>query len=280
MIRIGNFSKLSQISIRMLRHYDDIGLLKPQAVDSSSGYRYYSTDQLAIAHRIVMLRDMGFNLASIAEILRQYHDADALRTLLAVKLEEIKEQEQQARAQITLIETTMNSLRGEDNMQYDVTLKTIPKRHVASLRRVVANYEDEGALWEELMEILGEDIQLSDPSLPLAVYHDESYKESDIDVEIQISVAGEQGTYKNIGDVIFKTVEPIQAASAVYKGSYDQSYAAHGAVAKWVAANCCEYAGPMINILHVSPDTESNPDKWVTEVCCPVKETCCPAEEK
>jgi len=279
MIRIGNFSKLSQISIRMLRHYDDLGLLKPRTVDSSSGYRYYSPDQLSVAHRITTLKDMGFSLAVIAEILHSYDNPDVLRTFLAVKLEEVRQQEQQARDRIMLIQMTMNSLGDEPEMKYDVSLKTIPARYAASIRRVIPSYEDEAALWEELVSRLdkvAEGVQFSDPTLPLAIYHDESYKESDIDVEIQISIVGEPGTHTDEGDLVFKTVEPIEAASAVYKGSYSQSYEAHEAVAKWVATNCCEYAGPMINILHVSPDTESDPAKWVTEVCCPVKEKCCP----
>ena len=94
MIKIGDFSKLSRVSIRMLRHYNDLGLLKPETVDSFTGYRYYSPAQLQIANRITALKDMGFSLASIAEIMKQYHDSEALEAFLAVKLEKVREEEQ------------------------------------------------------------------------------------------------------------------------------------------------------------------------------------------
>lgn len=69
MLKIGDFSKLSRVSIRMLRHYDDIGLLKPAEIDEFTGYRYYQEEQLFIMGRITALKDMGFALADIVKIL-------------------------------------------------------------------------------------------------------------------------------------------------------------------------------------------------------------------
>ena len=69
MLKIGEFSKLSRVSIRMLRHYDDIGLLPPAEIDHFTGYRYYSPDQLPAIGRITALKDMGFQLADIIKIL-------------------------------------------------------------------------------------------------------------------------------------------------------------------------------------------------------------------
>ena len=74
MLKIGEFSKLSRVSIRMLRHYDEIDLLKPAWIDPESGYRYYSAEQLPIAGRINALKDMGFALAAIGQILDRYGD--------------------------------------------------------------------------------------------------------------------------------------------------------------------------------------------------------------
>ena len=71
MIKIGDFSKLSRISIRMLRHYAETGLLAPEKIDPFTGYRYYSEAQLPIANRITALKDMGFGLSAIGEILAQ-----------------------------------------------------------------------------------------------------------------------------------------------------------------------------------------------------------------
>jgi len=269
MIKIGDFSKLSRVSIRMLRHYDDMGLLKPETVDNFTSYRYYAPAQLQTANRITALKDMGFCLASIAEIMKQYHDPEVLGAFLSVKLEEIKEQEQEARNRLTLIETAMKRLRKDENsMKYDVTLKTMPQRYVASLRKIIPTYQDERILWEQMGQEIGCDIPMANPSYSLAVFYDEGYKENDVDVEIQIAV---QGQHENTENVIFKTVEPIEMASAVYKGSYEQISAINEAVATWVSDNGYDYNGPMFNIYHVSPGHDPNPENWVTEVCYPIR---------
>ena len=82
MLKIGDFSKLSRVSIRMLRHYDDIGLIKPAEVDNMTGYRYYREDQLFTIGRITALKDMGFSLADIVRVLEIYDDKDKLDSYL------------------------------------------------------------------------------------------------------------------------------------------------------------------------------------------------------
>ena len=269
MIKIGDFSKLSRVSIRMLRHYDDMGLLKPETVDNFTGYRFYSPAQLQTANRITALKDMGFSLASVLEIMKQYHDPQALQAFLTVKLEEVKEQEREARNRLALIENAISRLRkDEHSMKYDVTLKTMPQRYVASLRKIIPSYQDERILWEQVQKETGCAWKLANPSYQLAVFHDEGYKENDVDVEIQIAVLGQ---YENTENVVYKTVEPIEIASAVFKGSYDQINAVNEAVAAWVSGNGYEYNGPMFCIYHVSPACDPNPENWVTEVCYPIK---------
>lgn len=78
MLKIGEFSKLSRVSVRMLRHYDELGLLAPSEVDPMTGYRYYSERQLIAAGRIAALRALGFGLSETRELLRIYDDRAAL----------------------------------------------------------------------------------------------------------------------------------------------------------------------------------------------------------
>ena len=82
MLKIGDFSRLSRMSVRMLRHYDELGLLTPLHTDPASGYRYYSPAQLSRANRICAFRDMGFGLQSIGLLLQQGDDKDAIRAQL------------------------------------------------------------------------------------------------------------------------------------------------------------------------------------------------------
>lgn len=270
MIRIGDFSKLTRISIRMLRHYNEIGLLMPDEIDNFTGYRYYSETQLPLANRISALKEMGFSLAAITEILKEYDNPDALKKFLALKYAEIKEQAENVNRQMLLLETTINRLRKDENvMNYNVLLKELPQRYVVSLRKVIPSYESEGMLWEQLMkETAPLNMQMANPCNAIAVFHDEGYKESDVDVEIQMSVDGEYGNTEN---VVFKTIAPIQIASVTFKGGYEQIQSVNESIANWVKDNNYNFDGAMFNIYHVSPAMEKNPDNWVTEVCYPVK---------
>jgi len=270
MLKIGDFSKLSRISIRMLRHYDEIGLLVPESVDKFTGYRYYSEEQLPLANRINSLKDMGFSLSVIAEILKVYNDAQALKEYLLLKQMELKEQAERIDRQLRILETTIKRIGKDDNvMEYSVVLKEIPQRYVASLRKTIPSYDMEGMLWEQLMkEIAPQNVRYANPCYSIAVFHDEEYKEQNPDVEIQISV---QGSYQNTENVVFKTVPSVLVASATFKGSYDQLTAVNQAVANWIRDNGYDFNGPMFTIYHVSPAQTSNPDELVTEICFPVK---------
>ena len=270
MLKIGDFSKLSRISIRMLRYYDEIGLLIPKSTDDFTGYRYYSEDQLLVAGRITALKDMGFGLAAITEILKSYDNPQALAKFLSVKRAEVQAQADETAHRLLLLETAVKRLRKDGTaMNYNVTLKTLPERYVASVRQIIPNYDQEGILWHLMMkEIAHLHIQDGTPCYTLAIFHDKEYKENDVDVEVQKSV---KGCYPDTEHVVFKTEPPVQIASATYKGSYDQIDKVNEAVANWVRDNGYEFYGAMFNIHHVSPHETQNPKEWVTEVCYPVK---------
>ena len=144
MLKIGEFSKLSRVSIRMLRHYDEIGLLKPAEIDRFTGYRYYNPDQLPVIGRITALKDMGFQLADIVKILDVYDDRETLDDYFAMRQAELKEIAETAHYQMRLLDTARKRLRKEQNMSYNVSIKTIPERYAATVHMTIPHYEDEG----------------------------------------------------------------------------------------------------------------------------------------
>ena len=104
MLKIGEFSKLSRVSVRMLRHYDEIGLLKPAETDRFTDYRYYREDQLPTVCRITALKDMGFSLADIVKILDIYDDKEKLDGFFAARERELKQQLQDTAYKLTLLD--------------------------------------------------------------------------------------------------------------------------------------------------------------------------------
>ncbi len=269
MLKIGEFSKLSRVSIRCLRRYDEAGLVPPASIDRDTGYRYYSESQLLTANRIRALRDMGFPLAAIRDVLACCDAPGALKRCLLAQRAAAREAMEEAERRLRLLDTALERLRKDETMmKYDVTIKTIPERQVASVRQIIPSYDREGDLWSiYCQETARMSIRDGDPALCVAVYHDGEFKEQDVDVEIQKSVTG---TYSDTEHVKFKTVPAVQVASATFRGSYDQFSAVNEAVAAWVAGNGWSFDGPYFNIYHVSPHETRNSDKFVTEVCYPV----------
>ncbi|MEG0513713.1 MAG: MerR family transcriptional regulator, partial [Clostridia bacterium] len=236
MLKIGDFSKLSRISIRMLRHYDELGLLVPKTIDSFTAYRYYGADQLPVAGRIAAMRDMGFGLVAIGEILKSYDHPQALAEFLTVKQAEVQAEAEETSRRLLLLATAIERLRKDENaMNYNVTIKTMPERYVVSVRKVIPTYEQEGILWGIMrQETAHMGLQIAEPCNGLAMFHDDGFKESDVDVEVQMTV---KGSYQNTENVVFKTVPAALIASATYKGGYEQMPAVNQAVAAWVQDN-------------------------------------------
>lgn len=270
MLKIGDFSKLSRISIRMLRHYDELGLLIPDTIDRFTGYRYYQEGQLPVAGRIAALKEMGFGLSAIGEILKCYDKPQALSEFLKIKRTEVQAEAEESKRRLLLLDTAIDWLRKDQTiMNYNVTLKELPERQVASVRKIIPAYDQEGMLWGMLMQETAP-LQLVDgnPCYTIAMFHDGEYKESNVEVEVQKSV---KGTYPNTENVVFKTEPPVLIASAICKGSYEQMNRVNETVAHWVQDNGYDFCGPSFNIYYVSPHETQNPEEYVTEVCYPVR---------
>jgi len=267
MLKIGDFSKISRVSIRMLRHYDDIGLLKPAEIDDFTGYRYYREDQLFVIGRITALKDMGFALADIVRILEIYEDKDKLDEFLSAREKELADQAKETEYKLMLLDTARKRLRKEQNMSFDVTVKTIPERYAATVHMIVPHYEDEGMAWAMLGEVK-EPLVPDDPCYAIAEFLDNEFKENDVEIIVSMSV---KGKYQDTEHVKFKNIPAVKVASCVVKGSYDQMVDAYASVISWINANGYKHSGPMFNIYHVSPAQTQNPEEYVTEVCFPVE---------
>ena len=269
MLKIGEFSKLSRVSVRMLRHYDEIGLLKPAETDRFTDYRYYREDQLPMVCRITALKDMGFSLADIVRILAVYDDREALERFFSVRQQELEALSRETAQKLTLLDAARKRLRKEETMQYNVTLKTVPERYAATVRMTLPRYEDEGRIWSTLVsETAPLKLMEADPCLCAVSYLDGEYKEENVDMMAWKTV---RGSYPDTEHVRFLTLPEVMVASCTFQGSYTQITEVYAAVVAWMQANGYVPAGPMFNIYHVSPHETQNPAEFVTEVCYPVK---------
>lgn len=270
MFKIGEFSKLTQISIRMLRYYDEAGLLKPAETDPSSGYRLYSADQIPLLNQIVFLRDLGFSIAEMADAL-QYWDASHVERCLERKQIEIETAVAQERRKLAKIELAKRDLQQKElTLHCNVSIRSVPAYRILSLRRVVPDYYSEGLLWKEMVEFAQQN-GCSISNQPFAVYHDSEYKESDVDIEI-CSPVKVTGPIKE--GFVYRTLEPVPVmACTMVRGPFRNIAGAYLAFANWLKEhNQYRMAGQTRQIVHRGPWNETRQELYLTEIQIPLEE--------
>src|SRR5215472_10893963 len=135
MFRIGEFSRIARVSMRLLRYYDEIGLLRPVRTDPSNGYRYYAVAQLSQLNRILVLRELGLSLEQIGRALEEGVSAQELRGMLLMRRSDIERAMAEEAQALRLIESRIAALESEgEGPPDDVVIRAEPKRRYLSLR--------------------------------------------------------------------------------------------------------------------------------------------------
>lgn len=215
MFKIGEFSKLTQVTVRMLRHYDQTGLLKPAKIDPISGYRMYSVDQIPLLNKIIYLRDSGFQISEIKEAL-QAEDPSSLAELLDKKYAAILHTIETEKIRLKKIEIAKNELLGsKGELHYQVSIKSVPSFRVLSIRKVIPDYYAEEDLWKILSSFARMHHIQTEDDKAFSIYHDLDYREQNVDVELCIPV---QQIRKSADGFTFRDTEPVplMACTMVY----------------------------------------------------------------
>ncbi len=140
MLSIGAFAQIGQVTHRMLRHWDTAGLLVPAHVDERSGYRSYDPSQLARLHRIVALRQLGFGLDDVAQILDGGVDAERIASLLRERRAEVEREHRIAAARLVDVERRLHLIESEKHMrEIEIVRRPLPALRLAARRRLVAD---------------------------------------------------------------------------------------------------------------------------------------------
>jgi DNA-binding transcriptional MerR regulator len=133
MFSIGEFARLGDVSIRTLRHYDEIGLLKPAQVDPATGYRGYSADQLGKLNRIMALKELGLSLTQARRLLDGI-TLDELRGMLVLRSAQLEHELDERRSQLLGVEARLRYIAQEAAMPADdIVVKTVPATGVVAL---------------------------------------------------------------------------------------------------------------------------------------------------
>ncbi|MER5635797.1 MerR family transcriptional regulator [Kitasatospora sp. NPDC002227] len=269
MFTIGEFAKHGRVSVRMLRHYDAVGLLRPAHVDPASGYRGYEAAQLAELNRVIALKDLGFTLEQVGAILGERVGAEELRGMLRLRHAELAALVSETTTRLTRVEARLRSIESEGHMpSNDVVLKSIPAVRVAELSATAAGYEPEdigpviSPLFDELCRRLAAaGVTPVGPSI--AYYEERADGSVEVHAALPVALGSTEGHDFDVVDL--PAIET--AATIVHHGSMDTVLPTAQLLARWIDGNGHRATG-YARELYL--ECMGDPSTWVTELQTPL----------
>lgn len=266
LIPIGRFSKMCRLSITSLRYYDEVGLLRPAAVDPSSSYRYYGLAQVRDAERIRLLRALDLPLEEIRLFLG---DPDAAIGCHILDLHQRRMEERVADGMRIL--SYLRQMQGSEvEPVAAATVREVPTQHVLGVERRVPESEVPGVL-REAWALLLDAIHRSgyEQIGPVgAEFPDPVHDETAVSMVIFVPIAGR---VRGSGAFCHRELPGVRAATITHVGPYvllDHSYRA---VVQWTEQHGYELAGPPREVYRVGPLDEANPTAYQTDLYWPVR---------
>jgi DNA-binding transcriptional MerR regulator/predicted transcriptional regulator YdeE len=262
MFTIGDFARLGRVSVRMLRHYDAIGLLCPARVDAGTGYRYYEAAQLARLNRVIALKDLGFTLQQVQSILDEKLDVAQLHGMLRLRRAELAAGVQADLARLANVEVRLSMIEKEGLMPTnDVVVKHVPAVRVAELSAVAADFESPAItpvirpLYDRLVGRLAAG-GVTAVGAPIAYY-----EEVPDGVLVHAAMPVPPGAAPP--DVSVVDLPAADVAVVVHRGAMAGVDAGWQELATWVEAHGYRTAGQSREVYLECPGDEN---RWVTEL--------------
>ena len=258
-LAIGEFSRLTHLSVRTLRRYHDAGLLEPATVDDATGYRYYSADQIPTAQVIHRLRQLDVPLPDVQRILRA-PDPRARAGLVADHLHRLESELDRTRAAVA----SLRRLLRPEPARLDVELRAVPAATVAAVEDDVSH--DQVLSWyagamAELDAVVGEPT-----GVPGGLYDNALFE----DGRGHLLVYRPTADPPHSGRVHPVTLPAVELAVTTHVGEHDDIDVTYGELGAWVVANALAVAGPVREHYLVGPRDTAEPRAWRTEIGWPV----------
>ncbi|MBX7266641.1 MerR family transcriptional regulator [Micromonospora sp. Llam7] len=271
MFTIGDFASLGRVSVRMLRHYDSIGLLPPAAVDPHSGYRYYTAAQLGRLNRVIALKDLGLTLGQVRAILDDAVDLAELRGMLRLRRAQLEAQLAADTARLSGVEARLHMIETEGRMtSQDVVIKKLPPIRVAELSAVARSYDgaDIGPVLTPLYPELFRRLEAAGvrPIGPALAWYDPADDGEAVVVHAGVGFDAGPAAARDFAVV---DLPPVTAATTIHHGPMDSADRSLQVLARWIEENDWRTDGYAREFyLEYWPEEA---DKGVTELQLPVR---------
>jgi DNA-binding transcriptional MerR regulator len=264
---VGEFSKVTGLSVKTLHFYHEQGLLLPSHIDPSSGYRYYDDAAAERARIIVALRDMEFSLPDIQEILSQAEDDADLLNRLELQKVRIAQRMSREREIVRALEQVIAGERAAREAiaaaSFRVEEKTLPEILIASVR-MRAKYSDCGKGFARVAKAVGRYIC----GKPFCLYYDAEYKEEDADFETCFPIRKDA----RAEGVSVRALSGGPCYSLVHRGPYPQLGRSYQRILRAADERGAQVALPTREVYLKGPGMifRGNPKKYLTEIQLPI----------
>jgi DNA-binding transcriptional MerR regulator/predicted transcriptional regulator YdeE len=268
MFTIGDLARHGRVSVRMLRHYDALGLLQPAHVDPSTGHRHYEAHQLSRLNRVIALKDLGFTLQQVGEVLDDKVDVEELRGMLRLRRAELAERIASDTARLSRVEARLHMIESEGLVPTDdVVLKSVPAVRVAELTATAASFEPQDIspviqpLYPDLCARLKRaGVQIADPSI---AYYEQNADGIVVHAAMPVNVESSPEHDFEVVDL------PAQdTATIVHRGCMSEIGNTWQSLARWIDANGYRSAG-LARELYLYCEGQDD-STWVTELQEPI----------
>ncbi len=269
MLRIGDFSKLGRVTIKTLRYWDEIGLLKPDYVNDDNGYRYYTADKLAIVQQILSMKELGLYLEDIQRVLRDRVNSNEWLDLLQKRKMSLLDEIRLSESTLVKLDTMISKIKKERVAMNTVSIRELPEVIVASMRTTIPSYNDLFRVVPPMGDIMRKQGAVCrEPAYCFNIYHDGEYREKDIDVEVCEAVV----SYCKDGDgVVYKKLPGVKTAAVImHCGPYETLGTSYAEILSWIEKSGYEIADNPRESYIDGIWNKEDPKDWKTEIQIPV----------
>lgn len=276
MLKIGEFSRLSQVTVKTLHHYDEIGLFKPSHVDQFTDYRYYTLDQLPRIHSIIALKELGLSLEEIAQLLLEALPPEQIRGMFRLKQAEAQQRVREEQARLTQIEFRLRQLEKAGMMQtVDIVIKRIEPYYALTMRRTFVTRQEREFVGKAIEQADQQGRIKSNRSSPVEILYEEEFHGDYSETELTIPVdpthvptvsLGEAGTFT------LREVPAIEAAATyLHQGDYPSLSEKYLFLQRWAVENGYKLSGTWRFVYHRGPMHHVDPSEYLTELQHPLE---------
>ena len=263
MLKIGEFSKLSHLTVKALRFYEKKGLLIPKTVDEWTGYRFYETRQLEDAAKIKAYRQLDLSIDEIKAVM----DGGDIKAVFAKKARDLQSQREEIDVRLSIIKTILE----DESMKYQVTVKEIPSAIVYYAETTLEKYSDAMEFIPKCGEEcrkLNPNLKCTNPPYEFCEYLDGEYKETNIRIRHSqaVETAGRESEL-----IKFREIPAAKVLSILHKGAYEQIGEAYAFIMKYADDNGYKVAGLARECYIDGIWNKESVEDWLTEIQLPVE---------